>query len=156
MGPRSKIEHVESPAVTPAFLSATARAALAPDAARERDERARLYPARIREGKIERGDAETDYAAWGAIARWCEGRWGETEIVGADGEAITLETMELAAARALQAGEAAVRKAPADPARIARRGAVAAIHGLLSRYRAWLVDLNAELRTQAAARRQAA
>jgi len=138
------------------FLSAAIRAGYAPDAARERDERARLYPARIAEEKIERGDAEADYAAWGAIARWCEGRWGETVIVGAAGEEITLEAMELAAARALQAGEAAVAKAPADPSRIARRDAVAAIHGLLSHYRAWLGDLNTELRAQAAARRQAA
>ncbi|HEV7658801.1 MAG TPA: hypothetical protein VGO55_03040 [Allosphingosinicella sp.] len=138
------------------FLSVAARAGYAPDAARERDERARLYPARIREGKIERGDAETDYAAWGAIARWCEGSWGSTIIVDADGAEITLETMELAAARALQAGEAAVAKAPAGSARTARRDAVAAIHGLLSRYRAWLGGLNAEVRAQAAARRQAA
>lgn len=132
--------------ISPSFLSAEHRRSLAPAAEFERDERQRLYPQRIRDEKIERGDAEADFAAWQEIAAWCEGQPIDPAF---------LAQMELAAARALQAGESAVGKAPADQARIARRDAVAAIHEALSRYRAWLADTNARLRGQAADRRAA-
>lgn len=131
----------------PPFLDAAHRRSLAPAAAFERDERQRLYPKRIRDGQIEQGDAEADYLAWWEIARWCVGETPDPQH---------LPAMELAAARAHQAGEAAVEKGPADQARLARRDAVAAIHEALSRFRAWLVETNAAARAQAAERRKAA
>lgn len=124
--------------IAPSFLCADHRRSLAKAAAFERDERRRLYPERIRDGKIERGDAEADFNAWQEIVRWCEGEPND----------LFLHPMVLAASRALQAGEAAVAKAPADQARIARRNAVAAIHEALSRFQAWLAETNAAARAR--------
>lgn len=122
------------------FLDAGYRRSLAAAAAFERDERARLYPQRIRDGKVTAEDAEADFVAWHEIARWCEGEAPDPQF---------MPGMELAAMRALQAGEAAVAKAPDDPKRIERREAVAAIHAALTRTRAWLADVNAALRERA-------
>lgn len=132
----------------PPFLSRQHRARHAEAARFERDERARLYPARVRDGKIPAADAEGDWLAWVAIARWCAG-----EPIGFD---ISFDAMDKAAARALQMGEGAAAKAPADRTRAARRDAVAAIHGLLNAHRAFIDDLNLRLRERAQQARAAA
>lgn len=118
---------------------------LARAAARERDTRARNYPARIEAGKVERGDAEADVAAWSAIAELFD-----------KGEALTGLTypeLELATSRALQRREQALAECPPPAAGdlldqaeataaaerrialLARRDAVWAIHERISHQR---------------------
>lgn len=132
-------------------LYRSARLELAPAAALERDERARLYPERIRAGQIERGDAEADFQAWAAIAAWLA---GEAE---ADPE-ITFAAMELAASRALQTAAEAVDSSPAEKraARTARRDKLSEILELVRGHRDWLADINAELRGRSARKAEAA
>lgn len=126
-------------------LDRAARRRLASAASRERDDRERVYPERIRAGLIEAGDAEADWQAWVAIHAWLG---GQGKPAWAD-----WPPLELTAARALQTAEAAVTgAAPAKlEARIQRRDEIAEIHRLVSAHRAWLEDLTDELRGRAAA-----
>jgi hypothetical protein len=127
----------------PRHASLTARAELAPAAALERDERARIYPKRIAAGAIAAEAAHADRWAWTVIVEWLEG--ATSPMLGRD---VGWPDLEVAAARALRAGEAAAAKAPQDPATGQRRDTLAEIHAMVAAHRAFLDAVNAALRRQ--------
>jgi hypothetical protein len=94
----------------------------------EHASRVRRYPALVEEGRLERGGADADVAAWDAIV-----------TLFGQGEAETplgWPVLELAASRALEALSASAEAKPADGALAARRDAVQAIHARLAWRRA--------------------
>lgn len=104
---------------------------LADAAAAEVASREKHYPAMIGAGEIERGDAETDLAAWRTIA-----------ILFSEGEAsfeFAWATLELATARALQRTSEKVEDAQvagvATDSLARRRDAVQSIHTRIAWHR---------------------
>jgi hypothetical protein len=93
----------------------------------EHTSRVRRYPALVEEGRLERGDAEADIAAWDAIATLFTEGEVETPIGWAE--------MELAATRALQSVSAAAEAKPDDERLRARRTAIDGIHDRLAWHR---------------------
>lgn len=132
-------------------LHPAARRALAAAAARERDDRARLYPDRIAKGQINAEDAQGDYEAWWAIAAWCAGTHPGTILSSVPGrDTISFAEMALASSRALLTADAAVKRASAEniDEREQRRDQIAEIHALINAHRAWLMETNAMLRSR--------
>lgn len=146
--------------MTLAYLTGAARARYAAAASFERDERERLYPPRVAEGKLTEEFAQTDWQAWVAIARWCAGERIGFELADEHGpdapRASNLALMEQAAALALQSAETALARRPADAAALKRRDNLAAIHSLLNKNRIFTDEFNANTRRLAAQRVEAA
>ena len=90
-------------------------------AAAEVSTREARFPAMIEAGRIERGDAEAELAAWRAIAGICGSN-------GITSEACAWPQLELAASRALIRGEEVVIRKPGNRALLERRDAIQAIH----------------------------
>lgn len=110
------------------WLAAMARA--------EHASRVARYPALVEAGRLERGDAEADIAAWAAIAGLLEqGSCDATAIEAIAGDTSMPSAwwalLEHAAARALVSRSAAADAAPGDAARAEKRDAVHSIHLLL-------------------------
>lgn len=113
---------------------------LATMAREEHSSRVRQYPKLVEEGRIERGDAAADIAAWDAIATLLEtGACDASALEAQAGErsmpSAWWAVMEHAAARALASRSAAADSAPTDQGRAAKRDAVHGIHMRLTGWR---------------------
>lgn len=104
--------------------------ALAAAAALERDERVRLYPGLVAQGKIGKAEADDDTAAWGRIAEWLA--TGQFRLPERHRGPIWTP-LAAAAAQALKRREAAYSKNPLDRRLRERLDNVATIHARLGR-----------------------
>lgn len=124
---------------------------LAEFAAVERDVRAAHYPKRVASGEMAEDDAQHDWRCWLAIAAWAVEPWKQPEFPF---WGLTWADLAGAAGKALAQREAALAAAPAKPSNLARRDAVAALHWRLGHVARFYERLNADLRAQAAERRE--
>jgi hypothetical protein len=121
---------------------------LARAAAFELQSREKHYPAMVAGQSLSAEEAQADWRAWRAIARFTAG-----EPIGDD---ISWAELEHATSNALIRREQACQAKPDNRGLAERRDLVAAIHQAISHNRAWIDDLNAALRRRAEQERAAA